>query len=267
MNKPPIVDSIAASRNLIGAGAARQFDLAFRQIMRGQGAVETESYLRLITGAQHSLGNMAIISDPNCEEITDSAVSPLLDLAVPVMAIYTEGVSDVLAQKLLQQGFQLAAMPAMAIEIDRLPPTVLPFGYTWTRIDAGKDSAEWAMVLAAGYPLPPELARMFSPHCIGVDMAADARMQFFGIWHQGRLAATSMLYLADGFAGVYCVATLPQERRKGLGSFVTAEALRVAYKMGYRIGVLQSSDDGHCVYLKLGFVDLFSVPMFIRLPG
>ena len=47
----------------------------------------------------------------------------------------------------------------------------------------------------------------------------------------------------------------------------TAQALREARQLGYRVGVLQSSPDGHSVYRKLGFQDLGEVPMFVRLPG
>jgi ribosomal protein S18 acetylase RimI-like enzyme len=73
--------------------------------------------------------------------------------------------------------------------------------------------------------------------------------------------------LADGLAGIYCVATLPAERGKGLGAHVTAEALRRAHAMGYRVGILQSSAAGHTIYLRLGFEDKLSVPMFIRMPA
>ena len=106
---------------------------------------------------------------------------------------------------------------------------------------------------------------MLSPEVLEVNPARDAKTQFFGVRRDGRLVATSMLYLANGLAGIYCVATMPEERGKGLGAHVTAEALRAAHRIGYRVGVLQSSEEGHSVYLGLGFADLGSVPMFIRM--
>jgi len=137
----------------------------------------------------------------------------------------------------------------------------------WTRIGAGKDASEWSQVLATGYGMPLGLARMFSPEALGADMASDASTQFFGVRHDGQLVATSMLVLSNGLAAIYCVATLPGERGRGLGAYVTAEALRTAHRIGYRVGVLQSSDEGHSVYLALGFADLGWVPMFIRMPA
>lgn len=97
-------------------------------------------------------------------------------------------------------------------------------------------------------------------------MAADAQTQFFGIRHEGRLVATSLLFLAGGVAGIYSVATLPEERGKGLGAHVTAEPLRVAHALGYGVGVLQSTASGHPVYRRLGFEQVGSVPLFVRLP-
>jgi predicted acetyltransferase len=64
---------------------------------------------------------------------------------------------------------------------------------------------------------------------------------------------TSLICLADEVAGVYCVATIPEERGKGLGSHATAEPLRLVGKLGYRVAVLQSSRAGHSMYAKLGF--------------
>ena len=81
------------------------------------------------------------------------------------------------------------------------------------------------------------------------------------------MVAVSMLYLAGGLAGIYCITTLAEERGKGLGAHVTAETLRVAQRLGYGVGVLQSSAAGHSVYEGLGFRDVGSVPMFIRIPG
>jgi GNAT superfamily N-acetyltransferase len=154
----------------------------------------------------------------------------------------------------------------MAVDIAQLAGTSLPGGYEWARIGTGEVGAAWIEALAAGYEIPLPLAQMFGPETLGADMAPGAPVQFFGVLRDGRPVATSMLYLADGLAGIYCVATLPEERGKGLGAHATAEALRVAQGLGYRVGVLQSSPAGHSIYLQLGFGDYATVPMFVRTP-
>ena len=47
---------------------------------------------------------------------------------------------------------------------------------------------------------------------------------------------------------------------------MTAEPLRAARALGYRVGVLQSSEAGHSVYRRLGFADYGVVPMYLLLP-
>jgi predicted GNAT family acetyltransferase len=71
--------------------------------------------------------------------------------------------------------------------------------------------------------------------------APDAPLRFFAIRRNGKAVAAWMLYLADGLAGICCVVTREEERGKGFGAHVTAEPLRAARRLGYRVGELQSS--------------------------
>lgn len=263
----PPVESIAAAAGSIGPYAARHFDRLWRVALSGQGGVVGEGWFRLVSGEPDPLGNVAIISGPHGLDAALAAATPLLAIDVPSAVLFPDGTSDAVAEALAALGFQAhGAMPAMAADIEGLAPARLPDGHALERIDAGPAAGEWADVLAAGYEIPRGLAGMLSPEVLGADMAADATIQFFGVRHDGRLVATSMLFLADGVAGIYCVATLPEARGRGLGAHVTAEPLRRAHASGYRVGVLQSSESGHAVYRRLGFQDVAAIPMFIRMP-
>jgi GNAT superfamily N-acetyltransferase len=251
----------------MGARAAQHLVLAFRGFTVGHGAELGTNFLRWATGEAHPLGNVAIVSDPDDVDATRAAAEPLAVSNFPSAVLFSEGVSAAAAQSLAALGFvDQGAMPAMAVDIDRMAATSLPPGYAWARIGEGSGARGWSEAFAVGYDLPQGLARLFSPEVLGADMAADAQTQYFAIVHDGRTVATSLLHLADGLAGIYCVATVPEERSKGLGAHVTAEALRAAHRLGYGVGVLQSSPAGHNVYLGLGFEDLGAVPMFVRMP-
>jgi ribosomal protein S18 acetylase RimI-like enzyme len=268
MQQAAIVRSIATLGNAIGARASAHLDLAFRHMMQGQGAELGEHFLRLVTGEPHPLGNLAIVNEPGDLAIMRAAVDPLLTCGFPTAVLYPQGASDAVTRSLLASGYADAGtMPAMAVDIEHLAAPALPPGYEWARIGEGDEGRAWGDALAVGYGLPQGLARRMSPEHLGADMAPDASLQFFAIRRNGKAVATSMLYLADGLAGIYCVATLEEDRGKGLGAYATAEPLRAAQRQGYRVGVLQSSSAGHSVYLSLGFADIGNVPMFIRAPA
>lgn len=80
----------------------------------------------------------------------------------------------------------------------------------------------------------------------------------------GRPVATSRVSLGGGVAGLYAILTLPSHRGRGIGRAMTLAALRAAAGIGYRIGVLQSSDLGYGLYLKLGFRDLFTYDIYVH---
>lgn len=268
MNGVSNVRSIGPDTAALGARAAHHLNITFRDCMRGPGSVHRDRYMSLVTGQMHPMGNVAIVADPDDPASTRSAIEPLLGNDYPAAVLYPCGASDAVAQAVREAGFGIEErMPAMAVEIASMASTALPNGYEWARIGDDAKGRDWVDALAVGYGLPVPLAALFGPGQLGADMAPDATVQFFGVMKQGRVVSTSMLYLADGLAGIYCVATLPEERNKGLGAHATAEALRVAQGLGYHVGVLQSSAAGHGVYLGLGFGDYATVPMFIRMPA
>jgi GNAT superfamily N-acetyltransferase len=262
-----IVESVASiGVEAIGARAARQFETAFRRTVTG--AVQTTEFFRLVTGEPHPMGNLAIVSRGDDLAAALEATRPLLESGRPAAAMFPAGAEAPVREALHACGFaHEAGVPVMAVDIDALAPTTLSAGYEFRRVGPGRDGEAWTHALAEGYGLPHRLAQLFDPAVFDVGLRADAPVQHFAVARDGRTVATSMLYLEDGLAGVYNVATLPEERKRGLGAHATAEALRVARRLGYRVGVLQSSSAGYGVYLALGFVDYRHMPMLLHLPS
>jgi GNAT superfamily N-acetyltransferase len=68
--------------------------------------------------------------------------------------------------------------------------------------------------------------------------------------------ATAQTFLSDGVVGVYCIATDPSARGKGIGSYITAVPLLDARDKGYEVSILHASRMGYPVYERLGYREI-----------
>lgn len=260
--------SIAAIGDRILLLINGHIDLAFRRIVfAGPDVTFDDRFMRLVTGTAHPFGNFACVCDPADETGTGAAIEALVRRNVPSAVLFVGAVSDSIVQQLKSAGFQRAGgLPSMAVDIDqKLEKTTLPAGYSFSRITAITDRDAWAETFALGYGLPLPVGAAFAGGIDG-DASADAPVQYFWILKDGKPVSTSLLYLKNGVAGIYGVATLPAERKRGLGAHGTEQPLRIAREFGYRVGVLQASTEGQPVYRRIGFSDFGEMPLFLRMP-
>ncbi len=259
--------SISAAGNKIGPRATRHMVSAFRVLLRGPNVVNNPRFSQLITGEAHPFGNFALVVDPTDAHATQDALAPLVSCGAPAAMVMAGPTPELVADGILNSGFVLAgSMPAMAVDIDALAPTSLPAGYEFVQVNGHTQGVAWAEAFSDGYELPRPVGAEFGPSTPGREPITDPNVQFFAIVKDDKIVSTSLLYLSDGLAGIYAVATLPGERGKGLGAHATAEALRCARAQGYRVGVLQASEAGHSVYVRLGFADFGALPLYVRMP-
>ncbi len=143
--------------------------------------------------------------------------------------------------------------PGMAVNLHDLQEQPLPPGLSIEQVRDEAALQTWLRVMIAGSELPEEaltlLLSILSRHGFKYNPAAH--------FYLGRLnnqpIATSLLFLGGGVAGIYNVATLPEVRKRGIGSALTLFPLLQARERGYRIGTLQSTEMGLHVYQRLGF--------------
>jgi hypothetical protein len=82
----------------------------------------------------------------------------------------------------------------------------------------------------------------------------EPEARFYIGYYERKPVTSLMLYLSSGVAGLHAVSTLNDYRGRGFGLAISMRALLDAFKMKYRVGVLQASALGEKVYRKIGFI-------------
>lgn len=148
--------------------------------------------------------------------------------------------------------------PGMAVDLRGLKEEgKTPPGFHVAPVADKKTLEAWTHTLICGFGLPADWEEPFLAMMSGLGL--DLPMRNYLGYLDGRAVGTSNLFLGAGVAGVQFVATLPEARGRGLGGAMCLWPLLEARQMGYRIGVLQSSEAGLPVYRRLGFQEVCRV--------
>jgi hypothetical protein len=130
------------------------------------------------------------------------------------------------------------------------PEIVMPAGHTIGRVEDEGDIRDLVEAVAEPLELLEEVASAFarpesalSPFTAAV-VARDAG---------GRPVAGAWTTVSHGVAGLGFVGTLSRSRGLGLGTAVTAGAMRLGFEMGATMAALQASPAGLPVYARMGF--------------
>jgi GNAT superfamily N-acetyltransferase len=238
--------------------------VSFFAAMLPAGEPDAPGYVRRITRQPHPLGNLAIVRPGVAPATIAEVVAGLVPFRSAVVLV--GGDDEAQAAALTNVGFLLAeSMCLMSVTGAQLAPAPIPDGYRFVELGP-RDDERFTDAFAAGYELPRPLAAMFS-----LEAAARSGLhcRYFGAERDqdGPLAAVSLCAVMDDRPGIYCVATRPEHRGKGLAAHLTAEPLRLAWKDGHTGGVLQSSAMGESVYRRIGFQPHGHMALYVRIPA
>lgn len=141
----------------------------------------------------------------------------------------------------------------MAVDLQDLNESdATPPGFSIVEVKDSKTLKAWCQVAGTGFSIPEHaITSIVEWLTMEIKMKQPIRC-YLGLL-DGKPVATSQYYLGAGVCGIYFVATLPEARNKGIGYSITQKPLLDAKKLGYRVGILQASQMGRPVYLKLGF--------------
>jgi hypothetical protein len=173
-----------------------------------------------------------------------------------------------IAKNLKARGFKPDEVTGMALDLTRIDTGICRLTEMEIKPVTDLETLQtWCRIAVTGFEMPEEIKgdwfQWYSD--IGLDLEGPV-LHFLG-WWKGEPVATSSLLLAEGVAGIYNVATVPQMRRHGAGFDITCEPLKIARRSGYRVAILQASKQGRSVYRKIGFKDCCKLMSYVWEPG
>ena len=218
----------------------------------------------LIAGGQHPMCNSAVgVLDNEIEFCMERLVA----CGEPSMITFTNPTASDKESVLLDAGFVASPpSPALTVEIEKLPRITCPPGYRFQRVSPDQDPEKWISAISEVFKIPESTTKLLGPGLVPFSMEPEDVIQYFQVLHGDEVVAGSMMILDEGVAGIYCVGTLPEHRGQGLGALVTAEPMRQSSRVGYRIGVIQSSPMGLSVYKRIGFQEVSAIRSYFRRP-
>ena len=160
-----------------------------------------------------------------------------------------------LGEHLQAHGFKnVGDTPCMAVELesmnDNLPE---PSGLTIEPVEDVETLRDWTQAETIGFGLKRSTSELVFDIESTLGFNKDLPRRSYVGYLNGKPVAASLLLLTSGVAGLFCVSTIPEARRKGIGTAISLAPMKEAHEMGYKVGVLTSSKMGYGVYRRIGF--------------
>lgn len=162
---------------------------------------------------------------------------------------------DDLPHRLAAAGLEPAESElAMGLDLADLPgPDPWPEGLTIRRVTTPEELEAYATLSAANWS-PPDahvlaFYRAAAPHFLSPRCDQWLYLGYYATTP----VATAELTRAGSVAGLYSIATLPDQRGRGIGTAMTRTPLRDAARAGLTHAILQAAPMGQRLYARLGF--------------
>ena len=220
----------------------------------------------LLTGILHPFLNNIIrtqLAPDNVDDLIEETLTHFRSKNMTQLSWWAEQGSQPLdlAEHLLAHGLVYTeGGPGMAADLLALNEDITtPVDLTIERVIDSSTLQKWVDVCVLGFDLFGSERASFDLFA-GLDFDLPLR-SYMGCL-KGEPVATAQLFLGAGVAGIYCVSTVEEARRRGIGATIVLAALREARDLGYRAGILHSTTMGYSVYRRLGFQELCKMNHF-----
>lgn len=254
MTKPLDEDDLAAcvQENVVATFAFAGTHMAGGRVERFDGVTLVTTGLPLL------LFNQVLVNDGHGVDATRASIEAAVGLfrglgkrfVVTLRGGQDEPYYDTVADLGLRALPDSPWMPGMAMHPLPTPGGApLPAGHEIRVVADAAGLADHAHVLAEGFGMPLEWATAFALE----SSAAEPSVTFYVGYQDGEPVTSGLGVRTGRTIGVYNIATVEAARRRGLGAAMTQRAMDDGAVAGCDVAILQASDMGLPVYLRLGF--------------
>lgn len=217
---------------------------------------ETDDFLIFTIGIPSEDGHLngcLSFNDENYENTFDKAVKFFGDLGFGFSFWIRDGIDKNLEALLVEMRYKAKRDPGSSVMIteSRIGDTPLPAGYELKEVDNLDYVEDFKDVIKNAFEKDDMVTdKMFSSEA---NLFAENLKSFLIYNDKGKPVSAAITSIDPVSAGIYYVATLEEERSKGLGKAITKASTNIAFDQGKDIVILQASVLGEYVYEQLGY--------------
>jgi ribosomal protein S18 acetylase RimI-like enzyme len=154
------------------------------------------------------------------------------------------------AEGLIAHGAKQAGdMPIMAVDVTTIADAEPPAHLKIVPVTGRKDMQEYVRAYAGPLGFSGDIDAVVDRE---LGFAYPTVVRLAGV-AGGKTVGTCTLSLGTEVGALYCIATDPEYRRRGIATALTRQALRITRESGRHMATLQASREGEPVYRNIGF--------------
>lgn len=130
-------------------------------------------------------------------------------------------------------------------------------GFNLKQVDSEERMNIWSNIVCKGYEILDEHIEEFKKMLLA--LKDNSSYKFYIGYENGEpVSSSALLKLDDDTCGMYCAATLPSHRNKGIGASTIIETLKDAKKNAVELILIQAPEEYISLFKSLGFVTNFN---------
>ena len=218
----------------------------------------------------NSIYKIAINKETNIDEQIKTLIRPFKDKKKPLFL--TTGPSskpENLKEHLEKNGIHhVQTQRGMALDLETYDEKFeLPNNLVLKKVEDETDLKNWLKIYTIGFDYSSSLGDFIYNQYGDKLINKKDDMTHYIAYLNGKPVSTSTLFITDNIAGLYNIITIPEGRNNGLGKIMTKVPLEEGKKQGCKIAILQATELGVPLYSKLGFNEVCTFDLFMKLHG